>query len=574
MVQTKNNEKMHIEENKIKGSEILLKTLLDENVDVVFGYPGGTIMPVYDALFDYGKKIRHILARHEQGAIHAAQGYARTTGKTGVVFVTSGPGATNLSTGLADACADSTPIVCISGQVNSNLIGTDAFQEADVVGVTLSITKWNYRLSHINELQNVIKKAIQIASSGRPGPVMIDVAKDVFLAKTKYKNISDANINFENKVQINIDEIEQAAQLINSAYKPLIIFGQGIKIGKAEKEFISFLDKSGIPAAWTVLGKSALPTLHPLNMGMLGMHGNYAVNKMVEQCDLLIAIGMRFDDRVTGNPNIFAQNAKIIHLDIDPSEVNKIKQSTISIIGNVKSTLPILTQFINKRNHNAWRESFAKENAKEKLKILRKYCNRNEHEIFMFYLIQELNHIMKCNAILVTDVGQHQMMVSRYASIEDGGELITSGGIGTMGFGLPAAIGAKVGNPGKPVVAIVGDGGVQMTIQELGTIMQEKLDVKILIINNQFLGMVRQWQELFFSKRYAFTEMKNPSFTTLAEAYNIQNNMIGNISELKEALIKMVNSEGPYLLEVKVAKEENVFPIIPAGMNANDTIFE
>ena len=560
---------------EISGSEALIRTFVNEGVETVFGYPGGTIMPVYDSLLDHLGELKHILTRHEQGAIHAAQGYARTTGKTGVVLVTSGPGATNIVTGLADALADSTPLVCISGQVPSNLLGTDAFQEADIIGITLAVTKWSYRITDVNEIPFILSKAFYLANSGRPGPVMLDITKDAQNSKfSYYYEKCNSTRGYEVPSRPAIGEIKKAATLINGAKKPFLIFGQGVKIANANKELFDFLEKTGIPAGWTILGVSSLPTNHFLNMGMMGMHGNYVPNKMANECDLLIAVGMRFDDRITGNPKEFAKDANILHLDIDPSEVNKVMKTYHSLVGDVKTVLPLLNEFVTKGNHKSWIDSFNEDRMLEQEKVKSKDFNPPGDKLTMAEVVNQINQLTKGDAIITTDVGQHQMAVCRYAKISEKGNLITSGGIGTMGFGLPSAIGAKIGNPDKEVIAIVGDGGIQMTIQELGTIMQENLDVKIVILNNQFLGMVRQWQELFLDRRYSYTEMKNPDFPLVAGAYSIKGRRVDERSSLKPAIKEMLNHKGAFLLEVKVAEEGNVFPMIPSGKSLNEIIFE
>jgi len=557
----------------ITGSEALIKTLINEKVNVIFGYPGGTIMPVYDALFDYKEKVKHILSRHEQGAIHAAQGYARSTGKTGIVFVTSGPGATNIVTGLADAMADSTPLVCISGQVDSKIIGTDAFQEADIIGITLPITKWNYRLTNADDIPDIISKAMFIASTGRPGPVLIDITKDAQFKRMLYYYKKCQSVKAYEPIKYPVfTDIEYAAGLIKQAKKPLIIFGQGVKISNAKTELKNFIEKTGIPAVWTILGLDCLPTNHPLNLGMLGMHGNYVANSITQDSDLIIAIGMRFDDRVTGDTTKFATKASIIHIDIDVSEINKVIKSYHAVNGDAKFVLSELGKLVPKKNLSDWIIECKKDLEKEYELVVRKEMDLNKDEINMAMVVYEINEILKGDAIVTTDVGQHQMVVSRYININDG-QLITSGGLGTMGFGLPAAIGAKIGNPDKTVVAIVGDGGVQMTVQELGTIMQERLNVKIIILNNGFLGMVRQWQELFFNRRYSYTEMKNPDFQKLSDAYNIKSVCVENLNDLRNAIITMFKHDGPYVLEVKVEKESNVFPMIPSGKSVTETKF-
>jgi len=570
-----NEDLSYSETESISGSEALIRTLINENVDIVFGYPGGAIMPIYDALFDHQSKLRHILTRHEQGAIHAAQAYAEVTKKPGVVFVTSGPGATNVVTGLADAYADSIPVVCISGQVGAKLLGTDAFQEADIIGVTIPVTKWNYRITNVDEIPFILSKALFIANTGRPGPVMIDITKDAQIETANYSVLKCKSVKgYEPFKNLNEEHILQACKLINSARKPLIIFGHGVTISKAQNELLEFVNKSGIPSAWTILGVSALPSKHKLNIGMMGMHGNFVPNKMAQECDVLIAIGMRFDDRVTGDTECFAPSAKIIHIDIDPSEINKVVKADCGIIGDIKQILPVLTNNILEGDFTSWIKLFENYLNHENKVVLENELKPENDDIQMAQVIKELNEITNGNAILTTDVGQHQMITSRYVDVSDIGTMITSGGQGTMGFGLPAAIGAKIGDPEKNVIAIVGDGGIQMTIQELGTIMQEKLDVKIIIMNNQFLGMVRQWQELFFDKRYSFTEMINPDFIGIANAYNIPGSVVENIDDLKSGIEKMFYCKGAYLLEVKIAPEGNVFPIIPSGQSVNEIKFK
>ena len=497
----------------ISGSEAVLDAFLQEGATTIFGYPGGAIMPIYDALYDYQDQLKHILVRHEQGAIHAAQGYARSSGKTGVVFATSGPGATNLVTGLADAMIDSTPLVCITGQVFAHLLGTDAFQETDIINITTPITKWNYQITDATEIPSVLAKAFFIAGSGRPGPVLIDISKNAQLQKFEYKGYkkSDFIRSYRPKPFVRLEYIEQAATLINNAEKPLVVFGQGVILGKAEKEFQAFIEKAGLPAAWTILGLSALPSNHPLNVGMLGMHGNYAPNVLTNECDVLIAIGMRFDDRVTGRLDKYAKQAKIIHLDIDPAEIDKNVKTAIPVWGDCKETLPLLTQLVKQKTYVQWLETFKILKQKEIDACIHNELHPSGDQLTMGEVIDTLNDLTKGDAVLVTDVGQHQMVTCRYAQYTQSKSNITSGGLGTMGFALPAAIGAKFGTPDRKVVAIMGDGGVQMTIQELGTIMQAKVDVKLLILNNQFLGMVRQWQELFHQKRYSSLISKVPT---------------------------------------------------------------
>lgn len=549
------------------GSVAVIDALMSENVTTVFGYPGGAIMPIYDALYDYIDKINHILVRHEQGAIHAAQGFARSSGEVGVVFATSGPGATNLVTGLADAQIDSTPVVCITGQVFAHLLGTDAFQETDVINITSPVTKWNYQVTDANEISDVLAKAFYIAKSGRPGPVLIDITKNAQLQMFDYKGYSPCIHvrSYRPKPIVRETYIYEAAQLINSAKKPFVIFGQGVILGKAEQEFLDFLEKSGIPAAWTIMGMSAVPTDHPLCVGMLGMHGNLAPNYMTNQCDVLIAIGMRFDDRVTGRLDKYAKQAKVIHLDIDPAEIDKNVKTTVAVWGDCKETLPLLTKHIEKRTHEAWLEEFRKLNQKEQDKIITTELNPATDELTMGEVIKLLNELTNGEAITVTDVGQHQMVACRYSHQKNTRSNITSGGLGTMGFAIPAAIGAKFGAPNREVIAIMGDGGAQMNIQELGTIMQFKPNVKIVILNNQFLGMVRQWQELFHEKRYSFTDITSPDFVMLAQAYGINGKKVTQRSNLKDTLNEMLQSNESYLVEVMVGKQDNVFPMVPQG---------
>ena len=556
----------------VTGSIALLEIFIAENVSTIFGYPGGAIMPIYDALYDYREKLNHILVRHEQGAIHAAQGYARSSGSVGVVFATSGPGATNLVTGLADAMIDSTPIVCITGQVYAHLLGTDAFQETDVINITTPVTKWNYQVTDATEIPSVLAKAFYIAKSGRPGPVLIDITKNAQLQKFNYDGYTKCNHirSYRPKPIVRPEYIEEAAKLINAAKKPFVIFGQGIILGKAETEFKNFIEKGGLPAAWTILGLSALPSDHFLNVGMLGMHGNYGPNVLTNECDVLIAVGMRFDDRVTGRLDKYAKQAKIIHLDIDPSEIDKNVKTTVPVWGDCKETLPLLTKLIDKKNHTNWLETFNEYKQKEIDTCIQKELNPTTEILTMGEVVNILNELTGGDAIIVTDVGQHQMVTCRYAKFNQSKSNITSGGLGTMGFALPAAIGAKVGAPERTVVAIIGDGGFQMTLQELGTIMQSNIDVKILILNNEFLGMVRQWQELFHDRRYSFTDIQSPDFVALAKAYNIDGQRVSQREKLKGALEEMLKHAGAYLLEVMVGKENNVFPMVPQGCSVSE----
>jgi len=557
---------------EISGSEAVLKAFIEEGVDTIFGYPGGAIMPIYDALFDFDNKLKHILVRHEQGSIHAAQGYARTSGKTGVVFATSGPGATNLVTGLADAQIDSTPIVCITGQVFAHLLGTDAFQETDIINITTPVTKWNYQITDASEIPAVLAKAFFIAGSGRPGPVLIDITKNAQLQKFQFSGYQRCNFirSYRPKPVVRKEYIEKAASLINSAKKPFVIFGQGVILGKAEKEFKAFIEKNGIPAAWTIMGLSALPSDHPLGVGMLGMHGNYAPNVLTNECDVLIAVGMRFDDRVTGRLDKYARQAKIIHLDIDPAEIDKNVKTTVAVWGDCKETLPLLTELTENKVYPQWLQRFKELEQDEIDACIYDELHPKSEQMTMGEVIDVLNELTNAHAVIVTDVGQHQMVACRYAKFKESKSNITSGGLGTMGFALPAAIGAKLGAPGRTVVAIIGDGGFQMTIQELGTIMQCNIDVKLLILNNQFLGMVRQWQELFHSKRYSFVNIESPDFVQVAKGYRIQGKSISKREELKNSLREMLEYKGSYLLEVMVGKENNVFPMVEAGSSVSD----
>ena len=503
--------------NKISGAEAVIKCLLEESVDIIYGYPGGAIMPIYDELFKYQDKLDHILTRHEQGATHAAQGYARVSGKVGVVTATSGPGATNLVTGIADAQIDSTPMVCITGQVSSHLLGSDAFQETDIIGISTPITKWNCQITKAKDIPEIIAKAFYIARSGRPGPVLIDITKDAQfeLMDFKYEKCNSIR-SYKSTPDFSINEINKAAQLINKSKKPLIVWGQGVILGNAEIEFKEFVEKTGIPAAWTILGLSALSTDHPLNMGMVGMHGNYGPNVLTNECDLLIAVGMRFDDRVTGNLESYAKQAKIIHFEIDPAEVNKNVEVDVAVLGSVKDTLPKIIPIVKKKKHTNWVNKFHSFYKKEFKKVIKNDLNPTKVGLTMGEVIKQINEFSNGNAIIVTDVGQHQMVACRYAHFNQSKSNVTSGGLGTMGFALPAAIGAKMGAPEREVIAIIGDGGYQMTIQELGTIFQTGCSVKIVVLNNDYLGMVRQWQQMFFDNRYASTEIVNPDLVKIA----------------------------------------------------------
>ena len=556
---------------KISGSEAVIKCLINEGIEIIYGYPGGAIMPVYDELFKYQDKIHHVLTRHEQGATHAAQGFARISGKVGVAIATSGPGATNLVTGLADSQIDSTPMICITGQVSSKLLGSDAFQETDIIGISTPITKWNYQITKASEIPEIFAKAFYIAKSGRPGPVLIDITKDAQFELFDFSYNKINGIRSYNPIpEINNNKIKEAAKLINQAKKPLIVWGQGVILGNAEKELINLVDKTGIPAAWTILGASAIPTEHPLNVGMLGMHGNYAPNIKTNECDVLIAIGMRFDDRVTGDVTRYAKQAKIIHFEIDPAEVNKNIEVDIAVLGNAKQTLKEVIKYIDANSHKNWLKEFTDLYQVEFNKVINAEINPTKKGLTMGEVIKHINDFTKGNAAIVTDVGQHQMVACRYANFKTSKSNITSGGLGTMGFALPAALGAKMAAPNREVVAVIGDGGYQMTIQELGTIFQTKAAVKIVVLNNDFLGMVRQWQQLFFEKRYASTEMVNPDFVKIAEGYYIKAKRVNKRDELASAIEEMIKSKEPYFLEVVVEKEANVFPMIPTGSSVSE----
>ena len=556
---------------RITGAEALIHCLLAEGVDLIYGYPGGAIMPVYDELYKFQDKLTHILTRHEQGAAHAAQGYARVTGRVGVAMATSGPGATNLVTGIADAQIDSTPMVCITGQVTRSLLGSDAFQETDIVGISTPVTKWNYQITRVEEIPEIMAKAFYIARSGRPGPVLVDITKNAQFDELDFKYEKCTGVRSYKPVpEPDSSAIEKAAELINNAKRPYIIFGQGVILGEAEAELKALVEKGGIPAAWTILGLSAMETDHPLNVGMVGMHGNYGPNVLTNECDVLIAIGMRFDDRVTGNLATYAKQAKIIHFEIDPAEVNKNVKVDVAVLGNAKETLGMLLPLINKSEHKEWLDEFDKKHQIEFETVIQKDIHPTKEGLTMGEVMEQINMATGNNAVIVSDVGQHQMIACRYAKFTQSKSNITSGGLGTMGFGLPAAIGAKMGAMDREVVAIIGDGGYQMTIQELGVIFQHNVPVKIVVLNNDHLGMVRQWQELFFESRYASTVMTNPDFVKIAEGYHIKSRRVVQRSELKDAVAEMIASKDPYFLEVKVEKEDNVFPMIPTGASVAD----
>lgn len=566
---------MNKEPLKVSGSEAVILSLLEEGVEVIFGYPGGAIMPIYDALYDYDKKITHILTRHEQGAAHAAEGYAKITGKAGVCFATSGPGATNLITGIADAMIDSIPMVCITGQVASPLLGTDAFQESDVLGISMPVTKWNYQVTTPEEIPDAIAQAFFIAQTGRPGPVLIDITKDAQFGEVEflYKKCKKIR-SYVPETPVDPFKVKEAAELIDNAKRPMILFGQGVIISHAEKELQAFIEKTGIPAAWTLLGLSALPTDHPLNVGMLGMHGNYGPNVLTNEADLIIAVGMRFDDRVTGKVSAYVRDAKVIHLDIDHAEINKIIKADVAVLGDAKKSLRMLTDNVKTNSHEEWLASFEKAYKTEYEKVIDKDIFPTKDGLTMGETIRLVSEKTNHEAIMVTDVGQHQMVAARYFKFKHSRSFVSSGGLGTMGYGLPAAMGAQLAAPDRIVVTVIGDGGFQMTIQELGTIVQNKLPVKIVLLNNNFLGMVRQWQQLFFEKRYSFTELVNPDFLMIAKGYGMEGQKVTSRENLDAAVQEMIDFDGPYLLEVVVEKEDNVFPMVPAGASVSHIILE
>jgi len=560
---------------RIYGCEAVVRCLLEEGVDLMYGYPGGAIMPVYDELYKYQDKLQHVLVRHEEGATHAAQGYARASGRVGVCIATSGPGATNLVTGIADAMIDSTPMVCITGQVPKHLLGSDAFQETDIIGITMPVTKWNYQITNAAEIPEVFAKAFFIAKSGRPGPVLIDITKNAQFDELDYEYTPCTKLaSYVPRPPVKEEKVKEAAKLINNAKRPYILFGQGVILSQAEEELKQLVEKTGIPAAWTIMGLSAMPTNHPLNVGMLGMHGNYGPNVLTNQCDVLIAIGMRFDDRVTGNLAKYAKQAKVIHIEIDPAEIDKNVKTEVAILGDAKEAMTALLPHLNKKSHEKWHQKFKDCDKEEYEKVIKGETEPTEGELTMGEVIRDLNDLTNGDAIIVTDVGQHQMIACRYAHFNKTKSNITSGGLGTMGFCLPAAIGAKMGAPDRDVIAVIGDGGFQMTVQELGVILQTGVNVKILILNNEFLGMVRQWQQLFFDKRYASTEMINPDFQLLAQAYGIKTQRVSERDELGTALKNMMEHDGSFLLEVMVGKENNVFPMVPSGAGVADIRLE
>ena len=556
---------------QMSGAQAVVHSLIAEGVDLIFGYPGGAIMPVYDALYDYENELNHVLVRHEQGATHAAQGYARASGKVGVCIATSGPGATNLITGIADAQIDSTPMVCITGQVASHLLGTDAFQETDVIGISMPVTKWNYQVTKASEIPGAIAKAFYIARTGKPGPVLIDITKDAQFETLEfsYKPFKGMR-SYVTCPSLNLSKIKEASSLINTAKRPLVLFGQGVILSGAEGEFRRFVEKAGLPSAWTIMGLSALDSDHYLNVGMLGMHGNYAPNKLTNECDVLIAVGMRFDDRVTGDLSRYAKQAKVIHLEIDPAELDKNVKADVAVLGDAKASLQALYDLVEEKEHKDWLQKFRQLEFAEYTEVIHQELKPNGEDLTMGEVVGSINKYSKGKAIVVTDVGQHQMVSCRYAKFKQTRSLITSGGLGTMGFCLPAAIGAKFAAPHREVIAIIGDGGFQMTIQELGTIFQTNTPVKIVVLNNEFLGMVRQWQELFFDKRYASTTMVNPDFQQIVKGYEIKTKKVTQREQLNSAVKEMLEFEGAYFLEVRVGKENNVFPMVPTGASVSE----
>lgn len=558
---------------KVSGSEAVILSLLAEGVDTVFGYPGGAIMPIYDALYGYEDQLKHVLVRHEQGATHAAEGYARVSNKTGVCFATSGPGATNLVTGLADAMIDSTPMVCITGQVPKHLLGTDAFQETDIVGISSPVTKWSYQVTSAEEIPAALAKAFYVANSGRPGPVVIDVTKNAQFEEFdfEYKKCEHVR-SYRPKPDLQMDQVEAAVQALNEAEKPFLIVGHGVLLSNAEEELLAFAEKAGVPVASTLLGLSAFPSDHKLYTGMVGMHGNYAPNVFTNECDVLLAVGMRFDDRVTGDLSRYAKQAKVVHVELDKSELNKNVHAHFPVHADAKEALTAMLPLLQSKNRDSWLNEFKAAEYKEFEEVQKEDLYPSTPGLKMGEVVKMLSDLTEGELVLVTDVGQHQMIASRYCQFAKGNTKanVTSGGLGTMGFALPAAMGAKMAKPNKTVVAVMGDGGFQMNIQELGTVMQEGLDLKLLVLNNNFLGMVRQWQEMFFDKRYASTTMTNPDFVTIAKGYGIKGKTVDSRLELTSSLQEFLNHDGSYLLEVMVEKEGNVFPMVPTGASVSE----
>ena len=566
-----------METNKdiITGSEALMRSLEYEGVETIFGYPGGAIMPVFDALYDHRDRLNHILVRHEQGAAHAAQGFARVSGKVGVCLVTSGPGATNTITGIADAMIDSTPIVVIAGQVGAGFLGTDAFQEVDLVGVTQPITKWSYQIRRAEDVAWAVSRAFYIARSGRPGPVVLDFTKNAQVDQTEYEPVTvDFIRSYDPDPEIDRKAIDDAVALINESKKPFVLVGQGVELGNAQEELKSFIEKADLPCGCTLLGLSALPSDHPLNKGMLGMHGNLGPNVKTNECDVLIAVGMRFDDRVTGKLDTYAKQAKVIHLDVDPSEIGKNVPVDVPVLGNCKKTLALLTELIQKNKHTEWIDSFHSYEDTEYEQVIRKEVFPTEGPLNMGEVVHAVSEATHNDAVLVTDVGQNQMMACRYFKFSRERSIITSGGMGTMGFGLPAAIGATFGRPDRTVCVFMGDGGLQMTMQELGTVMEQKAPVKIILLNNNYLGNVRQWQAMFFNRRYSFTPMMNPDYMQIATAYGIPSRRVIERADLHDAIQEMLNTDGPFLLEACVVEEGNVLPMTPPGYSVNQMLLE
>ena len=559
----------------ITGSEALMRSLEYEGVETIFGYPGGAIMPVFDALYDHRDRLNHILVRHEQGAAHAAQGFARVSGKVGVCLVTSGPGATNTITGIADAMIDSTPIVVIAGQVGAGFLGTDAFQEVDLVGVTQPITKWSYQIRRAEDVAWAVSRAFYIARSGRPGPVVLDFTKNAQVDQTEYEPVTvDFIRSYDPDPEIDRKAIGDAVALINESKKPFVLVGQGVELGNAQEELKSFIEKADLPCGCTLLGLSALPSNHPLNKGMLGMHGNLGPNVKTNECDVLIAVGMRFDDRVTGKLDTYAKQAKVIHLDVDPSEIGKNVPVDVPVLGNCKKTLALLTELIQKNKHTEWIDSFHSYEDTEYEQVIRKEVFPTEGPLNMGEVVHAVSEATRNDAVLVTDVGQNQMMACRYFKFSRERSIITSGGMGTMGFGLPAAIGATFGRPDRTVCVFMGDGGLQMTMQELGTVMEQKAPVKIILLNNNYLGNVRQWQAMFFNRRYSFTPMMNPDYMQIATAYGIPSRRVIERADLHDAIQEMLNTDGPFLLEACVVEEGNVLPMTPPGYSVNQMLLE